>query len=215
MPSFNNQDSSVEYVYRRRFKRKSAEQQSKAMIRSVLTNEVAEKKYLTATSNDSISANGTVTSLTDVGVGDTDVQREGNEITISSMYLSWVVAASDVYNCVRIIVFQWLPNTAALAPAANLILETTASVISPISSYRHNTRKLYRILADETVCVNSASKVSVAGSILVTQFPHRDCQFEDASTSGKNKIFMLTISDSTAVTHPTMEWCSKLTFRDV
>lgn len=184
-------------------------------IRRVI-NRQAEKKYFDYSANTTVSNSGYLLKLSEVPQGDSDVSRDGDQLTIRSLQFNTetLVGVNETggTNKVRIIIFQWFPNTAAGYPTLNnLLLDVTSPFLSP---YAHDYRFNFRILADRTASVDDGDPSRMM-KFFIRRFARRKIQYVGASaTSYTNGLFAYLVSDSGAIPHPTVYWSGKLNYSD-
>lgn len=172
---------------------------------------LGEKKYFLTQNTISQGDVSTVTSISDVLQGDTDTTRDGDQLTVRSVEIDWIWAAADAYNITRVIIFQWFPSGAPTAGDI-LLLSVTLPYISP---YNHDQRFKYKILMDvrEVVSTLSGNYAVVRRKYLLGGY-RRKIQYEAAGTTGVNKLYILTVSDSSLAVHPGVTYVAKLNFSD-
>lgn len=221
--------------YRKRFNRRRSNKRMKKFAYRI-ERLIGEKKYYITNSggNFSVSNAGTVTHLTAVPLGDTDQSRDGDQLTIRSLELKWQAIAGytsstttyDFYNRVRCVVFQWFPQT---VPVIADILISTGNGYH-IAPYNHDTRFQFKVLYDSTRTVdqtfffNGATTYGVSTgnsqSQLITKhinrgYKNRRVQYVAGTTTAPSfGLYLLFVSDSSAVTHPQAEYVAKLNYSD-
>jgi len=173
---------------------------------------LGEKKYSASYTNVSVSSAGNVFGLTEVTQGDTDQTRDGDQLTLTSLQLRWQAIIGDTANYVRVIVFQWLANSVPTINSVLLSLPLGGEVLSP---YNHDTRYVFRVLYDKTVLLTNVGKPSSeVYDVRLIKFPRNRVQYEAGGTTGTNKIYCITLSDSGAVSHPAVNMYWKTNFKD-
>lgn len=184
-----------------------------------LNNITAEKKYKLIPVNILVADTGTITPLSDIaqtsGVsGASDTTRIGDRILLRSLEVNLAAINGDPTNAIRVIIFQWLPGTTPLL--GNILLDSAGGADVAYSPYTHDGRQSFRILLDKTFYLGSSSLTRTAGiHKYITRFPLRFIDYSDAVTTPlANGIWMLTVSDSTSATHPTVIGQLKLNYTD-
>lgn len=170
----------------------------------------------------------------DVPQGDTDQTRDGDKlqwcgnIDFRMQVVNGLGATADVYNNVRVVIFQWHPNS---APVAGNILLTGAGgggIVDIYSNYSHDFRQEYKILFDKVFnTIGPGSNVAVSNGPITektttgllkfkisTKKASKNVQYSNGGLSATNRIYILTISDSSLVTHPTIAYSMKTFYRD-
>lgn len=210
--------SNMPYKRRRNYRRRkpvARKRRYKRFVKRVkaIANKAGEKKFFATTSGgfQGIDWTGTITSISDVSQGDTDVTRDGDQIYIRSLEMSWEVAVGDTYNIVRLIVLQWFPAT---TPTISDILLTSGNNDSVLSPYSHDTRFQFKVLYDRKIHVNTDRPNMSLRFRIWRNFRFRRIQYIGGGTTGQNKIYILKISDSGAVPNPTMANFAKMNFSD-
>lgn len=184
---------------------------------------LGEKKYLYGTVITGTTASGTVTSLSTIAQGDGDSQRDGDQITVSSMEIRGFMypdqPAGANNQVFRMIIFQWLLSDLT-PPVVNDVL----LLAEYTSLYNHDKRYQFRILYDKTYSTGVGS--TAAGDYHVTPVSfhfrinrgfRRRIQYQGGGTAGTNKIYALLISSSDTLavgSYPIVNWAFKLNYHD-
>lgn len=201
------------YARRPRYNRNRFNKRSH--IRKAVRREIesyAEKMYFPAPSNLSVSSTPNVVSLSDVAQGDADTNRDGDQLSLTSIEFRGYIATGDTTNVLRFIIFQWYPNDSFYPPTASDILLTAASGF--ISPYSHDGRFQFKILYDRSFSMSTNWQPYLTFHKYVTKGFRRKIQYNAGGTTGVNKIYLLLVSDSSAAPHPTISYYSKLNYRD-
>jgi len=172
-----------------------------------------ELKYLDNYNNTTASSAGTVSDITAVPQGNTDVTRSGDMISLHSV--EWTVnfglaAAGDNTNICRWIVFQWHGDTAVDVPALGSILNFTTY---PISAFAHDNVQKFHVLVDEIIDLSLQGPASITRRGVITRF-NRACRFLGGGTTGTNHIFFAYLSDSGAIPHPNIIFYTRTNYYD-
>lgn len=164
--------------------------------------------------------------------GFTNTERTGNEIYLKSCYVGFHIAfpsaSPDIWNTMRVVIFQWLADSQNDAPAPGEVVLQNGSSIDIVNPYFPNLTKKYRILFDKvyrivyggsyypvgTAAVGIGAGVpDVYDSVLLTKFPRRQLQFSaDGNSTGTNMLYLMLVSDSAIAGSPTFTWSSKVNF---
>lgn len=184
------------------------------IARGVVIKQAERKYFITESVNayTGINFSGSITNFGLVPQGDTDQTRDGDALTLLSLQLkvSWTVG--DAFNLVRTVVFQWMDNS---VPGITSVLNSTGEIGTPLVSYVHDSRKSFRILLDRTYELDTAGKSTKVLSKVFTKFPCKQLMFSGASTTAVyGGLYMILISDSGVVTHPSIVYHAKLNFTD-
>lgn len=191
-------------------------QQVKAMLDSTLKENMELKYYDTSDSATGIGFSGFASSLCTPAQGDTDTTRDGDRIHIERVWFHYGWSNGDNTNVVRVILFQWFPNS---APAVSDILLHTGSAQAPWSDFNWDNRQEYKILYDKTwylsAYYNGGAKVKgLSKPLIIKNGFRRNLQFQAGATTGTNQIYKLILSDSGAVPNPLFNSWSRIEFTD-
>lgn len=206
-----------------------------------IANCISEKKFfganqITAGGVNFDSTPGVVQSLSDITVGDTVSNRDGNSVEIRSIEFNWWVelgasASAPSQQAFRIILFQWFANDST-APLLTDILETSIPqgvAENHLAPYNHNKRYLYKVLYDYRghiqVAIGGAAPVTTDGSqkvgstskLQIIKGMKHKIAYDSAAVTGINKIYLLALSSvptATGTGRPILRFCSKLNYND-
>lgn len=161
----------------------------------------------------------------DVPQGVTDITRVGDRLQWAGkidVRISFYCADSS--NLVRFGIVQWHPtSTATPSPTINdLFLAGPSASVDVHSQYSHDNRPNFKILLDRTIQLVSVAGAANATTTSVTfrrylvslKKAKKDVQYQGSGLQGTNRIFLFYISDSIAITHPTIVFTTKIFFRD-
>lgn len=184
-----------------------------------------ETKYF----QDSASISGTAVSttaglwdITAIPQGSTDTTRVGDKLKMKRIIIKANIQSANVATLgttddVRIIMFQWYPNSNLIAPVlASILNNTTASTICQ-SFYNHDYINQYHILYDKRFRLLGGTSIAQRDIIIKPRkmrFVKKNIEFSNASTAGSNKIYVLLVADKVAGTNATITAISKVWFTD-
>lgn len=173
----------------------------------------SEKKYLSTLTSIAKDWNGSVLDLCNIAQGDTDGTRDGDELYVKSVRVKSLVSVADTYNICRTILFQWYDDT---TPTGADILSNTyvGTINAPLAPYHHDLSSKFKILYDKTILLDTYHPYMLLDTGYITGGFKRKVQFSSGGTTGVNKIYLLQISDSGALTHPTMLAVAQVNFTD-
>ncbi len=200
--------------------RKLSEKQ-KSQVKSLMTRTRIMKSH-DIQANIAVSTTGTVTSLTGIpsSTQPTIEQREDPKIQLKRLMYRFQVVGADATNQIRAIIFQWKPDDANDAPTVAKVLHPTGgSVAMDPYIYHRAERKKYKIISDRLYGTENVVgpnqyagkldfKYSATGRLI------RDIYYNGTATTGKNKLFLLLVSDSGAAAHPTYMLNGNVEFYD-
>lgn len=181
----------------------------RAVTKSVLASQ-SELKYFDTLATAAPDYAGYLQNLSLVPQGSTDISRDGDQLYATSIQIRGNITLADTTNYLRVILFCWKSDT---TPDQDDILTTTykGSTNYVLAPYHHDGRSMFTVLSDRTYFLH-ADKTQVQFNI--TKKLNKKMFFNAGGTSGKNQVWAMTLSDSAAVSHPSVAMVSRLRFRD-
>jgi hypothetical protein len=178
-----------------------------------------ETKTCDASGSDSISYNGTMTSVTkNLLRGDSSINEcQGILIKPQKLVFRSNISSNQTFSTVRVLLFQWKD---ASAPLPSGVLTHTGSVLAPHGQwYWVNNRKV-AVLHDQTLALTQRSsggndnkmlsfEVNLVG-VPAIQLPLTGAGLQPQM----NGLYLLMISDDAITTYPVVNWTAQLTFTD-
>lgn len=206
-----------------RRKRKTLRRKRKTIMRKVAT--MVDKKLAKNTelrfldTNQTASAidtTGFFSSLTLVGQGDHDDQRQGDKLTPKNLKINMNFVCGDSTNIVRCLILRWKQLNSAVAPIQADVMELTgaAGALAPISHYNHDKRSAYQVLHDKTIYLNGVDKPQVKHNVYLNLKKYPKIKYLATTTNGYDHIYIGFISDSGAATHPSVNFTARFNFVD-
>ncbi len=149
--------------YRRRYKRKPGlTRKVNRIAKSVV---MKERKFVdTQIVNTAMAATGTITQLTNLAQGLTDVTRIGNKVTVVGVYLSYM-QNSNITTNTRVLLVQDKQTNGAIYTAGDLLQDATAQdiIVSPKNA---DFNRRFRCFIDK----NYSFSVNCAGTRFYKKF---------------------------------------------
>lgn len=182
----------------------------RTVAKSVI-NKQAELKYHDDSNASAPDWSGYLQCASLIPAGSSDTTRVGDQLFMTSMDVRQNVVLGDSTNMLRIIYFIWkLEST----PVAGDILASTLlnTVDAPLSHYHKDGRTNFVVLSDRTYTLSGNRTIMTSH---FTRKLNKNLYLNGGGTSGKNHVWMLTISDSSAVTHPSLVSNCRIRFRDL
>lgn len=158
-------------------------------------------KYFDQLLSQSISWTGTVSSILYPAQGSAESQRNGDAVRSKSISIHGMLYAGDAYNFVRIIVFVD-KATDGSTPLSSELLQYTGSTSTPFSPYNWSFRDRFRILKDKTIKVIDNMDNELQMFKFNTKVNYVNKFNTGVVTPITNGLYVMAISDSSAVTHP-------------
>lgn len=193
-------------------------------VKRIVNSSQETKFYDISSSGASVSSTGTITSLTSIAQGTTDITRVGDSISLMRMMWSGVLTVGDQFNIVRVILFQWKPNDNVAPALADLLLNGPSGSPDVYSFYNHDLRGQFHIMSDRTYSLigngtSSSIPFQPKTQILIAHNKGlsvglKKVQYQGGTTVGTHKIYVLTLSDSSAVAHPIITYNARIYYKD-
>lgn len=192
----------------------------KKEVKSLIKRQQETKYFLTNFSSVALSATSTTVDTCLVPQGDTDQSRDADRLFIKKLYARLTLTIGDTTNFIRIIAFQWKPNT--VPTGTSILLNGPSGAIDVWSHYHHDNRQEYKILFDRlyhqegNATANypvTTTSQKVVKFILSRKINHQ-VQYAGGTTTGTNHIYITAIADSSVVPHPLLTGQCKLMFTD-
>lgn len=195
---------------------------TKKTVRKMINSKLEAKYHDHEIGNISVNSVGVIQSISAAPQGDGVNQRVGDRINVFSfnIQLAFIRAVGDTFNTMRIIVFRWNNNSLTDLPTLDEILQPDSGlgsgILSPYRNYNHNSMKngSVRILYDRLKTTDDEQRQIVTYKSTKRYKRPIKIQFNETVNSGKGKLYILMVSDSTASFHPSMRGLIRIQFRD-
>lgn len=185
----------------RRFKKKKGQKSlaTKGYVKSIIRKE-SETKYNDALFQASPDYTGTLADMFAPTQGTADAnQRVGDKVKLRSSRISIKMTCGDTVNFVRIILFQWYPNTNLSVPTVGTILfDISTADRAIVSPYVFDYQNQYHIIYDKvfTLATTGNNYIRTVTFKPNLKYVKKGIEFTAASVNGSNKLYMIAISDS-------------------
>lgn len=180
--------------------------------RALRSNE--EEKYAIVHGSYSVSTTAGVYSLSNTSQGSSGGGHIGDECRLKSIEFRWDAIVADTTNFLRVILFVWKPNmTLTGTPADTDVLKTTTPPNMITSCYEEDGEDMYRVLYDKVILLTTNGDNAIAVGKMYRKLNLKQ-DYTTSSSNCSNNIFLLLISDSGAVSHPTFNFTSRIAFTD-
>lgn len=177
------------------------------------------KNHYTSQTPLTISYSGNIFPLCNPAQGDTSQTREGDRCTQVHVSLRGTIISNGVpgdYNLMRVIMFYWKVDSAARLPAMADILQASyaASAITPLSPVVvGQSANDLEILSDRTYSMTEYEGSAI--NFHINKKLNKKIYFNATATTGKNQLYIMFVSDDGAVSYPSMQFISNVTFKDL
>lgn len=181
------------------------------IVRSIIGTRT-EKKYFISFVNTTILNTGTVLAMSQIPQGTTDITRVGDRITLKRVDVICNIVAADATNFMRLMLVKYHPQSDPTSPPSiNVFLNSVAGQ-GPASPPNHDTRLDYTVLDDRMIALTLSGMGCATFSFSKSlNFP---LQFSGGSTTASNHLYLVAVSDSAAVSHPSLVYALKNWFTD-
>lgn len=184
---------------------------TKIAKRIVSTNQ--EHKYLDIVFNNStIDYSGSSFSLADVPQGDTDSTRDGDALMPTSLDIRLSITNADATNLIRICIIRWHSNVSTLAVAN--ILQYANQTYAPQTPFVHDGRGEFQVLHDGLHSTNTVNKPQIILRKKL-RLAKKAVHYTAGTTAGREKIFLIALSDSAAASHPYIAGYIRFNYTDM
>lgn len=206
-------------TYRRRTYRRRP--QNKGGVRRVVRREAKKaiaKEIETKASDVSLAASsvdyttGVVQALhANLTPGTGANQYIGTRIHPVYLHIRYKVHAGDPQNLLRVIIIQ--TRTAGVPTLANT-LESVSNVRAPLSDYEVDYNHTYTVLYNRIHTLDDANFNTQLGEVKIRMKRLRAMYYTAGAAIERGGLYFLCISDSAIATHPTVEFYSRLHYKD-
>ncbi len=161
-----------------------------------------------------VSSTATLTHISDIASGDGWGNRDGNEVYAKYLQLRTILTAADTTNVMRLCVVAWDGGDALTAAD---IFENTGSGAELVSPYIVKRETPFRVLYDKTFALATTGSTAVRTPKIAINLKGRKIRWDggNGNSYGPGQLWFLAVSDSGAVTHPTIQADGYLTFYEI
>lgn len=188
---------------------------------AVFSSKVEEKYIDTASSGISVDYTGSLGLFTMPSAGTGPSGRVGDLIEVTRLEFKYSLVIADTTNLVRVVLFKWNNDDGSYSPAVNSIIASgdNTTAYAALFRYAWDNQKAgdFEILYDKCHQLCNAGE---QGQVHQVQLWGKGLgstskiQLNSGATTGKGRYGLLYISDSAAVTHPTLIYTARLTYKD-
>lgn len=188
----------------------------KAQIAKIISRR-EEVKFIDAIMNSTSITSTAVTSAISApsqAVG--QQSRVGDSIRLLSISCKQGIICSDTTNFLRVIIWTYKQSTSlAAATTATILSPGPGGAISVFSPLNFANRKLYKIHYDKIYSLSLNGPACCDDEYRVNIPPkYQQVDFDAAAQTGTNIVHITYLSDSNAVSHPTMQGTWRTFFND-
>jgi len=187
---------------------------SKQVVKQMIKSSIAstdEMKYYASVQNITVDFSGTVLSVFQPSQGTGDTNRIGDKTLLKHVEVTYAVGAGDAQNIFRVMLIKW---NQATTPVPSDILMGTGNTQAPLYPLLWDNRDKITVLYNRfhTLILNSSASLQ-QGTFSIPIKGRVDFS-GGGTTNAVNQLYLLVISDSGAVTHPSFEYVCNVWFTD-
>ncbi len=157
-----------------------------------------------------VDVTGTVYTVFDPANGNTVTQRVGNSCRLDNITIRFDCTINDSTNVLRLVLLRDFRCQGTAPSVSDIVEDTTTPLLSPLKLNRR-----FTFLWDKYVMLNPGS----GSNKIVAMYKKLKFKvgFNSSTTSdfGYNCIWLLLLSDSSAPGHPTVDFSSRVQFKDM
>lgn len=188
---------------------------------SVFSSHIEEKYIDTASTGISVDYSGALGLFTMPSAGTGVSGRTGDEIQVTRLEFKYSLVVADATNLVRILLFKWNNDDGSYTPGVASILSSgdPTTAYAALSRYNWDNQKAgdFEILYDRCHQLTTngeqaqVHQVQLWGKGLGSS---SKLQLNSGATTGKGRYGLLYISDSAAVSHPSLIYTCRISYKD-
>lgn len=174
------------------------------IIKAELKKNLEPKYNMYYNSSLGIDTTGNLSAVISNSQGSSDTTHVGDQIELRSLYFNYYVTCADTFNVVRVLLIQtkgYVPSAAAD------IFQVSGSDSVLTSPYHHDYMQtgLITVLYDRLHCLDTYNPLQQHKGWVPMKYVKSKVQFDAGGSSVlTGDIYMITISDSSAASHPTI-----------
>lgn len=155
-----------------------------------------------------VTSSGQLQTFSDVSIGTADTQRVGDMITYQRWAgrYSFAPGTAGDQTMIRMIWFQWHPDTTLAAPTVATVMES-ANYNVPTNFDR---RQQFTVLKDVMFGLDTTKRTHGTYDLAPSR---KKAQYFEGANTGSNHLYLLTISDG-ATPFPRLDFVSSVTYYD-
>lgn len=188
-------------------------------VKQLVSRETEWKQFDNITNAQTAQFTGTIIGgliLPPQGVGDS--QRQGDVIFIRSVQITGNILCADATNMFRCILFRWRPDNLIDTPSIAKVLQDTVTLpyLSPINETSLQAGKI-NVILDKTyaLVLNTTSSLKrFRWKFSGKRLGKKKIAFNSAAVTGMDQLYMLAVSDSTAISHPYISFNCRTIYSD-
>lgn len=205
----------------RRFGKRKGRLATKRFVVKQIRKDIETKFYDKGTAvlgtPDAVPATGTPYVLTTPIQGNTDQNRVGDKVRIRGLHVKGQFAIGDTSQSIRLTIMQYKQATNLHAAAVNELYQSAYvnTTAAPYAPFTHDYKHIYTPIWDKTWYLDTVAQPIINFEVKIPmKYVKREIAFQAGSTDAINHLYLVAISDSTAVAHPTINFISRFFYDD-
>lgn len=208
----------------RKLKGKGLNPKQKEEVQKLITTPVEKKYYDYALDGESIQLTPSFYDISDPAEGTASNEMIGDSMNFINLSYKFHFRVADTTNFIRFVIFQWYADNATDTPQWNQIFQFHTAgnptdqyeLMSPYVIGSGNKAALFKILIDEQFYLDADNSVQMIEGFINKGVRKRigNLAVPASPSTGTNKIYLMLVSDSGAVSHPVLHGWSRLRFTD-
>lgn len=189
----------------RKFKNRGVSKSLQKYIQKKIEKNIETKHVYAEASATSVSTSVLNTQISTIPQGDDEFRRTGNKVTMTGFYGKFQIVGADTTNVVRIVLY---------------IPKDPDDTLSGLNTYQILDQDRFTILSDRLVTTSSSGVnnkvITIAKKFNRGRRRGVVTQFASSTTTdvAKNALKIAWVSDSAAVSHPTIAYHYVMYFKD-
>ena len=159
-----------------------------------------------------VTSGSAVIDLTRVPLGTNVYERIGISIQPYYFQLRAQVGYADTTNLLRLMLVQYYDDSVVLPSLADTYQSIGVNCV--ISPFERDMGKKLRVIRDRVITLNNTGEKRQQYVDWSFKLRVRDINFTDGLVTGFNHLMLMAVSDSTASTHPTITFMSRVSYKD-
>lgn len=159
--------------------------------------------------------------LGQIARGDSDSDRDGDKITPRSIQMRLRLLFADAYNVVRVMVLRCtdtvggLSSTLPFSPGT-IFQHNSTTEDALYSPFNHDYRSRFNVLYDRLFTLSTNRNDGLVNIVKRIKLSKKNIEYNGSNTAdGRNRLILLVMSDSAAVSHPSVEGWVRLNYKDL
>lgn len=185
--------------------------------------QLPEKKFFDTTINGiAVSSTASLYHLSPIPTGNFINQKIGLEVDVQSIFYRLQFRVGDEYNVLRFVIFQCLDEIGGDPVYSEIfqyptgitnLVATESALYSPLNLSTTGTRNFKIILDKHIRVVAGQNNVEILEGYINKGYNKR-VSFVDTTLFGINHLYMLVVSDSGSISHPSIGGVLRLRYTD-